>query len=66
MADHIFTIQSPNDEVVEYYLDGEHLITANHDEHGWSGMEGIEAMVATIAKNLGIPIEHVEYEGEDD
>lgn len=30
-----------NDDVCAVYLNGNHIITMNHDDHGWDGMKGI-------------------------
>jgi hypothetical protein len=57
---HVFTISRPNDDTAEYALDGAHLITANHDEHGWSGMEAIEKLVNAIAEKIGARVAEVE------
>jgi hypothetical protein len=65
MAGHIFTVKSPNDEHVEYSLDGEHLITANYTDHGWAGMEAIDQMVSKIAVQIGAELQHVACEGSD-
>jgi hypothetical protein len=57
---YVFTISRPNDDTAEYALDGAHLIRANHDEHGWSGMEAIEKTVKAIAVKIGARVEEVE------
>ena len=49
-----------DNETVEYRLNGEVLITANHDDDGWSGMERIDDLISSIARKLGAEISEVE------
>jgi hypothetical protein len=45
-----------DDENVEYSLNGEVLITATHDQDGWSGMERIEKLFTSIAQVLDVEV----------
>lgn len=45
-----------DDEHVEYSLNGEVLITANHDDDGWEGMERIEGLINSIAQLLDVEV----------
>jgi hypothetical protein len=49
-----------DEEKVGYEINGKHIITANHDDHGWSGMETIEMVFEAFAKELGIVIDDKE------
>ena len=58
---HIITRRQIDDESIEFSLNGQHLITVNHDDDGWSGMERIEGVIEAMAKQLGIDIVDDEY-----
>ena len=38
------------------YVDRKKIIAANHDEHGWSGMDAIEQTVRKLGKALGVEV----------
>ena len=40
-------------ESFDVQLDGEHIITSDHDEHGWSGMTGIHNAFVKVAQTAG-------------
>lgn len=54
---HVFKFVRPDDEVLEVHLDGQHVVTANHDEDGWSGMRKVEETIKEIAKIIGARVE---------
>lgn len=53
---HIITKLFIDGETTEYLLDGHHLITANHDTDGWTGMERINDVIQSIADRLEIKV----------
>lgn len=48
-----------NDEQVEIRVNGETVADANHDEHGWDGMEAVIKTATAIAKAAGMGVETV-------
>jgi len=50
------------DRAVEIVVDGRTIASANHDEHGWSGMDAVEKTAAAVAQAFG----GVVYEGDLD
>lgn len=54
---HKLTITHISDEEVSYKLNGTHLLTANHDDDGWSGMERVNSMMMAVAKEIGAEVE---------
>lgn len=56
---HVFTVKRVSDDRIDYALDGEHLVNANHDDHGWAGMEEIEKLVKAIAGKIGADVVEV-------
>lgn len=48
------------EERVDFYLDGDHLARADHDEDGWHGMARIEGALVELAIKLGCNTEHVD------
>lgn len=53
-----FTITDDGDEAVSIKLDGEELITPNHDTDGWAGMSRIIELVEKIAAALDIRVQN--------
>jgi hypothetical protein len=55
-----FVFRHPDDETLEIVMirGGEefYIASANHDEHGWSGMTAVENAVREVANILGMPI----------
>ena len=49
-------IRRPDDERMVVYVDRKEIIAANHDEHGWSGMDAIEQTVRKLGKALGVEV----------
>lgn len=57
---HEFNIQkSADEEYMRVFLDNTKIISANHDNDGWHGMEAIEQTVYGIAKVIGAKVIHV-------
>ncbi|MBQ1061317.1 hypothetical protein [Micromonospora sp. C41] len=44
------TIERPDDEHIEIHVNGEVIASANHDEHGWSGMDAVERTALAVAR----------------
>lgn len=42
------------DERLEVLVNGEEVATANHDDHGWSGMDAVESATLAVARALGV------------
>lgn len=55
---HLFEINSDGDETEEIKLNGKYLMTLNHDEHGWEGMDVARKLVEKIAKGIGATLIH--------
>ncbi|MEX3764412.1 hypothetical protein [Paraburkholderia phenoliruptrix] len=66
MSKHVFTVKRVHDERVDYSLDGELLVSANHDDHGWAGMEEIDKLVKLIAGKIGADVVEVDAEEGDE
>lgn len=49
-------VQDVEDEI-EFYVNGNLVGSANHDEHGWSGMDAARALFTSIAAELGIEVD---------
>lgn len=47
------SIERPDDERIEVHVNGQVVATANHDEHGWSGMDVVEKTALAVARALG-------------
>lgn len=58
-----FVIYRPDDEKMAVHLNGQYIGSANHDEHGWAGMDMFEKTITKIAEVLNLPIE-TKYEDE--
>ena len=50
------TIVHPDDEHLNIEFNGEVVASANHDEHGWSGMDAVEKTARAIAEAVGLDI----------
>lgn len=48
------TVERPHDECVRIVVNGVVVIEANHEEHGWDGMEAVVDTARGIAENLFI------------
>lgn len=44
----------PNDETIRILVDNEVLVTVNHDEHGWAGMDIAVKVAKAIARKVGV------------
>lgn len=49
----IIDIVHVDDERVDYFLDGKDLVSVNHDEDGWGGMETVDKIVRRMAMEAG-------------
>jgi hypothetical protein len=47
------TVRRPDDDHVEILVNGKVVATANHDEHGWSGMDAVVSTACAVARALG-------------
>lgn len=63
-ASKTLVIHEINEECVEYWIGGNLLIEANHDDHGWSGMEGINKALTLMAEACGLSVQG--SDNEDD
>jgi hypothetical protein len=48
------TIERPDDEHIEIYVNGVVVATADHDEHGWDGMDAVERTAVAIRRALSL------------
>ena len=46
-------LKRPNDEALEVWVGRKLVASANHDEHGWSGVDAVESTAVAIARALG-------------
>lgn len=54
------TIEQPDDDHLEVHVNGEVVATANHDEHGWSGMDAVERAALAVARACGARVDQAE------
>jgi hypothetical protein len=47
-----FRISKPDEETIEFYIDGKFIGEATYDDCGWSGMEKVERLFVSIATHL--------------
>lgn len=47
------TLHKPDEEHLTILLDGAEVGSANHDSHGWSGMDAVENLATNLATRLG-------------
>lgn len=66
MTTPVITIKRPDEEHIEFYVGKKLVGDANHDEHGWSGMEATESLIRKMAKALKIKVVEVEVEGDNE
>ena len=45
-------IRQPDDEHLEVWIGGREIASANHDEHGWSGMAAVQSTAEGVHKAL--------------
>lgn len=50
----VVEIRRPHDEALQVVINGEVVAEANHDEHGWSGMDAVEKTALAVARALGV------------
>lgn len=60
----IFRVNRPEEERIEFFVNGESVATVNHDQHGWSAMDDIQCMFERIAKAVGATVVHTENADE--
>lgn len=48
-------IRQPDDEHLEVWIGGREVASANHDEHGWSGMAAVQSTAENVHKALVTP-----------
>jgi hypothetical protein len=62
----IFVIRHDGDESLSIELNGDHLISLNHDDDGWQGIEKACNLVNLIAEKIGAEVEHEEREEDEE
>ncbi|MEV5211392.1 hypothetical protein AB0K35_28350 [Micromonospora sp. NPDC053740] len=50
------TVERPDDETVEIHVNGQVVASANHDEHGWSGMDAVEKTALAVVRAFGAAV----------
>lgn len=58
-------IHTIDDENVEYYLNDHFIVSANHDSHGWGGMDLARNIVDNFAEALNVTIYYT-YDGKEE
>jgi hypothetical protein len=58
------TINRPDDDHLVIEIDGKEIASANHDEHGWCGMDAVEQTALAVAKAAGLAIDEPEPMGD--
>lgn len=53
----VMKIRHPDDETLKITLGGKEVAYADHDAHGWDGMEAVEQTARSIAKALKIQVD---------
>ncbi|MFG3709496.1 hypothetical protein [Micromonospora sp. NPDC047730] len=54
------SIERPDDERIQVHINGQEVASANHDEHGWSGMDAIERTALAVARACGARADQAE------
>lgn len=50
------SIERPDDEHIEVHVNGQVVASADHDEHGWSGMDAVEKTALAVARAFGAEV----------
>jgi hypothetical protein len=66
VAKKILKIVEVSDERKEYYLNDHLIMSANHDDHGWAGMEDIDRIARAMAEGCGASIVESYAEQEEE
>jgi len=66
VAKKILKIVEVSDERKEYYLNDHLIMSANHDDHGWFGMEDIDKIARAMAEGCGASIVEAYAEPQDE
>lgn len=53
----VVLIDKSEDETICIHLGSAEVITVDHDEVGWAGMDAVERAVRALAEILGLPVE---------
>lgn len=61
----VIDIVHVDDERVDYFLDGKDLVSVNHDEDGWGGMETVDQIIRRMAKEAGWTVREDEIALDD-
>jgi hypothetical protein len=61
-----FIIKIIDDESENFYIGDTYITSANHDDHGWAGMESLEVMFKKIADTLGYNFNSIDIYGNED
>jgi hypothetical protein len=66
----VVQFRRPHDEILDLLIDGVEVASANHDDHGWSGMAAFEKLAVTLVKAFGGDeigeVEFVDDEADDE
>lgn len=58
-------IRRIDDERFDVLVNGQTVASANHDEHGWSGMDAVEATATKLARAFGADVTEFWASDED-
>lgn len=62
----VVEFRRPHDERIDLYVNGKQVASANHDEHGWAGVDAFEQMAMVLVKAFGGEIAEAEVGAEDE
>lgn len=67
MANKIELRHGWDEEIEEFYINDEYLLSTNHDTHGWGGMTEIKEAIQKICQALNVEFSEVyKQEGDED
>lgn len=58
----MFKIKHIDDESFDIFVNGIFITNVNHDEHGWSGIDTIRALIVSIAYELDMDVTEESYD----
>lgn len=56
----VLHITDDGDEEIYFHLDGKLIMTSNHEEHGWSGMQSLIDAFTKLAEAAGVEVENAQ------
>jgi len=53
----VLLIESEDDEVTTFWLNGTEISSVNYDDHGWAGMQAVENALVSMAFALNVKVD---------